>query len=71
MRRIAYVAEATRFKATLGDVSDASRNEEVVEGAVRDGRAVGVPETVARGVFEALLGVAVGFEECLVSSFAL
>ncbi|APA16338.1 predicted protein [Sclerotinia sclerotiorum 1980 UF-70] len=66
-QRAAYVREATRFKATLGDVNVPSRNQEVIDGAVAlaNQTVPRLPEEIARGVFEAIINESVPFEECV------
>lgn len=63
--------EATRFKATLDTVDVPSRDAAVIEGAVAaaNGTKSPLPETVARGVFEAILSASVPFEECVFEEF--
>ena len=70
-QRAAYVREATRFKATLDTVDVPSRDEAVIEGAVEasNGTTPPLPETIARGVFEAIINASVPFEECIFEAF--
>ncbi|KAB8288187.1 hypothetical protein EYC80_010192 [Monilinia laxa] len=70
-QRAAYVREATRFKATLDSVDVPSRDMEVIDGAVEKakGTTPRLPETVARGVFEAIIEANVPFEKCVWESY--
>ncbi|KAG0693012.1 hypothetical protein DFH29DRAFT_776368, partial [Suillus ampliporus] len=65
--RASYVREATRFKATIADVDDPSRNEQVIQGAVDAAPAVDLPQIVAQMVYEAIINSSVLFEDCIVS----
>ena len=68
---MATVREATRFKATLDSVDVPSRDAAVIEGAVAaaNGTHPPLPQTVAKGVFEAILNASVPFEECVFEMF--
>ena len=65
------VREATRFKTTLDTVDVPSRDTAVIEGAVAAANSTTppLPQTVARGVFEAILNASVPFEECVFEEF--
>jgi chorismate mutase len=69
--RSAYVREATRFKATVTDVNDPSRNAEVIQGAVDGAPAVHLPQIIAQYVYEGIINSSVPFEECVVSTTPL
>jgi chorismate mutase len=68
-QRAGYVREATRFKATLDSVDVPTRDRQVIDGAVEDGKEIGVPEVLSRSVFEGIIEGGVGFEECVWGSF--
>ncbi|MEQ9812828.1 MAG: chorismate mutase [Azospirillaceae bacterium] len=53
--RAAFTREAARFKATIDEVAAPQRAAAVIEGATRRAVAEGVPERIARAVFEALV----------------
>lgn len=59
--------EATRFKSTRASVNVPSRNEEVVLQAEQQAEHIGMPVTIARATFEAILNSSVPFEQCIVS----
>lgn len=69
--RSAYVREATRFKATVADVNDPSRNAQVIQGAIDDAPAVHLPQIIAQYVYEGIINSSVLFEECIVSASPL
>ncbi|KAJ5191921.1 Chorismate mutase [Penicillium cinerascens] len=64
-QRAAYVREATRFKSTRASVNVPSRNEEVVRQAEQQAVHIGMPVTIARATFEAILISSVPFEQCI------
>ncbi|KAG2037919.1 chorismate mutase, partial [Suillus americanus] len=64
--RASYVREATRFKATVADVNDPSRNHQVIQGAIDDAPSVHLPQIVAEIVYEGIINSSVLFEECIV-----
>jgi chorismate mutase len=66
--RASYVREATRFKSTLADVNDPSRNQQVIQGAVDAAPSVHLPQVVAETVYEGIINSSVLFEECIVSA---
>ncbi|KAF9564080.1 hypothetical protein CPC08DRAFT_760470 [Agrocybe pediades] len=68
-QRVAFVREATRFKAMHGLVDVPSRDEQVIEGAVANATAVHLPQTVARAVFTSIINSSVPFELCVFDSF--
>jgi len=53
--RASFTREAARFKATIEEVAAPRRASAVIEGATRRAVAAGVPERIARAVFEALV----------------
>lgn len=59
--------EATRFKSTRASVNVPSRNEEVIRQAEQQAEYIGMPVTIARATFEAILNSSVPFEQCIVS----
>ncbi|KAG1726955.1 chorismate mutase [Suillus paluster] len=67
--RTSYVREATRFKATVADVNDPSRNKQVIQGAVHDAPSVHLPQIVAQKVYEGLINSSVLFEECIFDTY--
>ncbi|KAG1831421.1 chorismate mutase [Suillus subalutaceus] len=67
--RASYVREATRFKSTLPDVNDPSRNEQVIQGAVDDAPSVHLPQIVAEMVYEGIINSSVLFEECIFNTY--
>lgn len=68
-QRAGYVREATRFKATLDSVDVAERDQQVIDGAVEDGKVIGVPVVLSKSVFEGVIEGGVGFERCVWGSF--
>ncbi|KAJ5134861.1 Chorismate mutase [Penicillium atrosanguineum] len=64
-QRAAYVREATRFKSTRSSVNVPSRNDEVVQEAEEQAEHIGMPVTIARATFEAILNSSVPFEQCI------
>lgn len=62
--------EATRFKSTRASVNVPSRNREVVEQAEQQAIHIGMPVTIARAAFEAVLNSSVPFEQCVVSDIS-
>lgn len=63
--------EATRFKNTYATVDNPARDAQVIDGAVEGAVAVGLPQTIAAAVFEAIIKSSVFFEQCVVSFFFL
>lgn len=61
--------EATRFKSTYDTVDNPIRDAQVVDGAVEEAPTVGLPQTIAAAVFEAIINSSVFFEQCVVSCF--
>ncbi|KAG2087720.1 chorismate mutase [Suillus cothurnatus] len=67
--RASYVREATRFKSTLADVNDPSRNQQVIQGAVDAAPSVHLPQIVAETVYEGIINSSVLFEECIFNTY--
>lgn len=69
--RAAYVREATRFKSTLGTVDVPSRDAAVVDGAVAAANSTTppLPQTIAKGVFQAIIDASVPFEQCVFEQY--
>ncbi|KAG9312224.1 hypothetical protein JVU11DRAFT_7523 [Chiua virens] len=61
----AYVREATRFKSTEASVDDPTRNQQVIQGAIDDAPAVGLPQIIAQMVYRNIVNSSVLFEECI------
>ncbi|KAH7920602.1 hypothetical protein BV22DRAFT_1020912 [Leucogyrophana mollusca] len=68
-QRAAYVAEATRFKATLDSVDVPSRDQQVIQGAIEGAPAVHLPQIIAKIVYEGILNASIYFEDCIVRPF--
>ena len=64
--RAAYVREATRFKETYATVDNPTRDAQVVNEAVEEAPAMGLPQTIAAAVFETIINSSVLFEQCVV-----
>ncbi|KAG2158709.1 chorismate mutase [Suillus bovinus] len=67
--RASYVREATRFKSTVSDVNDPSRNQQVIQGAVDAAPSVHLPQIVAEVVYEGIINSSVTFEECIFNTY--
>lgn len=70
-QRAAYVREATRFESTYDTVDNPIRDAQVVDGAVEEAPSVGLPQTIAAAVFEAIINSSVFFEQCVFNEFDL
>ncbi|KAG2073333.1 hypothetical protein BDR04DRAFT_1095249 [Suillus decipiens] len=67
--RAQYVREATRFKSTLPDVNDPSRNKQVIQEAVDAAPSVHLPQIIAEEVYEGIINSSVTFEECIFNAY--
>lgn len=70
-QRSGYVLEATRFKATLDSIDVPSRNQQVIDAAVANGRTKSppLPEIVAKRVVGSIIEAGVAFEKCVFEKY--